>query len=74
MKKLGIYIFKSYPVLMVLLVLQFVGCVSNKNPELVDYVDNFIGVRDVHSSCVIGPQLPNACINPSPHTPGGANK
>ena len=35
--------------------------------ELVDYVDNFIGVRDQNTSTVLGPQLPNASINPSPH-------
>lgn len=40
----------------------------------VDYVDNFIGVRDKNTSCVLGPQLPNATINPSPHTaPGNIN-
>jgi len=45
---------------------------TNKQP--VDYVDNFIGVRDKNSSCVLGPQLPNASINPSPHTaPGNVN-
>ena len=45
---------------------------SPKQP--VDYVDNFIGVRDQNSSCVLGPQLPNAVINPSPHTaPGKVN-
>ena len=45
---------------------------SSKQP--VDYVDNFIGVRDANSSCVLGPQLPNASINPSPHTaPGKVN-
>jgi hypothetical protein len=42
---------------------------SKKQP--IDYVDNFIGVRDENSSCVLGPQLPNASINPSPHTAPG---
>ncbi len=48
---------------------------AQKSPKQpVDYVDNFIGVRDINSSCVLGPQLPNASINPSPHTaPGKVN-
>jgi predicted alpha-1,2-mannosidase len=47
-------------------------CAQQKQP--VDYVDNFIGVRDANTSCVLGPQLPNASINPSPHTaPGRVN-
>ncbi|MBC7889682.1 MAG: glycoside hydrolase family 92 protein [Ferruginibacter sp.] len=37
----------------------------------VDYVDNFIGVRDNNSNCVIGPQLPFGSINPSPQTQRG---
>ncbi len=40
----------------------------------VDYVDNFIGVRDANTSCVLGPQLPNGSINPSPHTAPGNTK
>ncbi|MBC7720818.1 MAG: glycoside hydrolase family 92 protein [Pedobacter sp.] len=40
----------------------------------VDYVDNFIGVRDANSSCVLGPQLPQGSINPSPHTAPGNTK
>jgi len=48
------------------------GQTIKKTP--VDYVDNFIGVRDMNTSCVLGPQLPNASINPSPHTnPGRVN-
>ena len=48
------------------------GQTIKKSP--VDYVDNFIGVRDMNTSCVLGPQLPNASINPSPHTnPGKVN-
>ena len=58
----------------ILLFLSQYGFSQNNKKDLVDYVDNFIGVRDVNSSCVIGPQLPNAGINPSPHTPGGNNK
>lgn len=47
---------------------------AQKQKSLVDYVDNFIGVRDVNSSTVLGPQLPNASINPSPQTaPGKVN-
>lgn len=42
--------------------------------EAVDYVDNFIGVRDKNTSCILGPQLPNASISPSPQTaPGSVN-
>jgi len=45
---------------------------SKKQP--VDYVDNFIGVRDVNTSTILGPQLPNAGISPSPQTsPGKTN-
>lgn len=45
---------------------------SKKQP--VDYVDNFIGVRDKNSSCILGPQLPNGSISPSPQTaPGNVN-
>lgn len=40
--------------------------------QAVDCVDNFIGVRDKNSSCVLGPQLPNGSINPSPQTSPGA--
>lgn len=40
----------------------------------VDYVDNFIGVRDANSSCVLGPTLPQGSINPSPHTAPGNTK
>lgn len=39
---------------------------AGKRP--VDYVDNRIGVVDVISNCVIGPQLPQGSINPSPQT------
>jgi predicted alpha-1,2-mannosidase len=47
---------------------------AQKVNKPLDYVDNFIGVRDKHSSCVLGPQLPNGSINPSPHTaPGEIN-
>lgn len=53
--------------------LSFNTAFSQSN-KLVDYVDNFIGVRDKNTSCVLGPQLPNATINPSPHTaPGKVN-
>ncbi len=52
----------------------YVACTQQSKKQPVDYVDNFIGVRDKNSSCVLGPQLPNACMNPSPHTaPGGIN-
>lgn len=47
---------------------------SQNSKQPVDYVDNFIGVRDQNTSAVLGPQLPNAVINPSPHTaPGKVN-
>ena len=44
---------------------------AQKSKKPVDYVDNFIGVRDKNTSCVLGPQLPQGCINPSPHTANG---
>jgi len=37
----------------------------------VDYVDNFIGVRDKNTSTILGPQLPQGCISPSPQTSPG---
>lgn len=38
--------------------------------KLVDYVDTKIGVIGTRASnCVIGPQLPFGCINPSPQSP-----
>ncbi len=47
---------------------------AQKATAPVDYVDNFIGVRDQNTSTVLGPQLPNASINPGPHTaPGKIN-
>jgi predicted alpha-1,2-mannosidase len=47
---------------------------AQKTKQPVDYVDNFIGVRDQNTSAVLGPQLPNGVINPSPHTaPGKVN-
>jgi predicted alpha-1,2-mannosidase len=47
---------------------------AQKKTQLVDYVDNFIGVRDQNTSTILGPQLPNAPINPSPQTnPGKVN-
>ncbi len=42
---------------------------AGKRP--VDYVDNRIGVVDIISDCVIGPQLPHGSINPSPQTING---
>ncbi|OAQ39789.1 hypothetical protein A5893_09435 [Pedobacter psychrophilus] len=41
---------------------------AQKKSQLVNYVDNFIGVRDQNTSTILGPQLPNAVINPSPQT------
>ena len=51
---------------------QFLFAKSTKKP--VHYVDNFIGVRDAKSSRILGPQLPNAYINPSPFTAPKINK
>jgi predicted alpha-1,2-mannosidase len=49
-------------------------CDAQKKKSPVDYVDNFIGVRDQNTSTILGPQLPNAPINPSPQTaPGKVN-
>ena len=63
-------------VLLPAILLLFTGSYAQRaqQSQLVDYVDNFIGVRDKNSSCVLGPQLPNASINPSPQTaPGKVN-
>ncbi len=54
------------------------SCLGNhlyaQSKKPVDYVDNFIGVRDQNTSTILGPQLPNAPINPSPQTaPGKVN-
>jgi predicted alpha-1,2-mannosidase len=65
---------KAFLILFLLLFTTLTSLSQNNSNELVDYVDNFIGVRDANSSTVIGPQLPNAGINPSPQTPGGDNK
>ncbi|MFC3559266.1 GH92 family glycosyl hydrolase [Pedobacter jamesrossensis] len=43
----------------------------SKAQGLVEYVDNFIGVRDQNTSTVLGPQLPQASITPSPQTASG---
>lgn len=62
---------------LLIVVLFFAGTYQPASAQLkqpVEYVDNFIGVRDQNTSCVLGPQLPNASINPSPHTaPGKVN-
>lgn len=42
-----------------------------REKQLADYVDPFIGVLDPESACVIGPQLPAGSINPSPQTKNG---
>lgn len=61
----------QFSIIVLLLSLQS-SLAQSKKP--VDYVDNFIGVRDKNSSCVLGPQLPNGSINPSPQTsPGTVN-
>lgn len=71
------YLFAAKGKLLLILLavlLQVQNSFSQSNKLPVNYVDNFIGVRDAYSSCVLGPQLPNACINPSPHTaPGKVN-
>ena len=64
---------KIFTVIFFLSLFQPVSIAQSKKTP-VDYVDNFIGVRDQNTSCVLGPQLPNASINPSPHTaPGNVN-
>ena len=45
--------------------------VFSQQKQLVDYIDPFIGVLDEPSACVIGPQLPNGSICPSPQTING---
>ncbi|NDP26537.1 MAG: glycoside hydrolase family 92 protein, partial [Flavobacterium sp.] len=62
----------QFSVLLLFVTLQFTFAQKSKM-QPVDYVDNFIGVRDINSSCVLGPQLPNGSINPSPHTNPGNN-
>lgn len=57
----------------ILIFVQFIyGCAGNTNKidySPIDYVDPFIGVLDGgKSNCVIGPQLPNGSVNPSPQT------
>ncbi len=47
---------------------------GQKEKQPLDYVDNFIGVRDLNSSCVLGPQLPQGSISPSPQTAPGSIK
>ena len=37
----------------------------------VDFIDSRVGVTGNGSNCVIGPQMPNGSINPSPQTKGG---
>ena len=45
---------------------------QKSNQKLVDYVDTKIGVIGTRASnCVLGPQLPFGCINPSPQSPKG---
>ncbi|RUT67997.1 glycoside hydrolase family 92 protein [Flavobacterium cupreum] len=62
----------QFIIIVLLISLQSSLAQSKKQP--VDYVDNFIGVRDKNSSCVLGPQLPNGAISPSPQTaPGSVN-
>ncbi|MDA3867943.1 MAG: hypothetical protein PF489_14525 [Salinivirgaceae bacterium] len=47
---------------------------AQQSKQPVDYVDNFIGVRDKATSTILGPQLPQAGISPSPQTsPGNVN-
>lgn len=60
----------QFSVLLLFVTLQATLAQQSKM-QPVDYVDNFIGVRDKSSSCVLGPQLPNGSINPSPHTSPG---
>lgn len=58
----------------IILLVSLQSSLAQSKKQPVDYVDNFIGVRDKHSSCVLGPQLPNGAINPSPQTsPGNIN-
>ncbi|MDA3867243.1 MAG: hypothetical protein PF489_10930, partial [Salinivirgaceae bacterium] len=44
---------------------------AQQSKQPVDYVDNFIGVRDKNTSTILGPQLPQAGISPSPQTSPG---
>lgn len=61
-------------IIIVFIVITQATLAQKSKMQAVNYVDNFIGVRDKHSSCVLGPQLPNGSINPSPQTaPGTIN-
>lgn len=53
----------------------FVTLNAQQPKQLVDYVNNYIGVVDGldASNCVIGPQLPFASISPGPQTRNGGN-
>lgn len=59
-------------ILICLFLNSFIGYSQQGEKIAVDYVDNFIGVRDKNTSCILGPQLPNASISPSPQTAPGA--
>jgi putative alpha-1,2-mannosidase len=59
---------KKTLVLASLLCLSYLQMDAQQKKQPVDFVDNFIGVRDENTSCVLGPQLPNGTIIPSPHT------
>lgn len=65
---------KHIRILLILLsgffVISKIAAQENLKP-LVDYVDPFIGVLDPASACVIGPQLPQGSINPSPQIQNG---
>lgn len=55
-----------------IILISYLNCA--KSQGLVEYVDNFIGVRDQNTSTILGPQLPQASITPSPQTaPGKVN-
>ncbi len=58
-----------------ILILLGINCLvfaQKSQKKLTDYVDTKIGVIGTRASnCVLGPQLPFGCINPSPQSPKG---
>ncbi|NWJ51706.1 MAG: glycoside hydrolase family 92 protein [Bacteroidetes bacterium] len=73
MKKINLSFCKVLWVVLSMFLFQLNVVAQEKKKSLADYVDPFIGVLDPESNCVIGPQLPNGSINPSPQTPKGSH-
>lgn len=61
---------KKIKIIKLLTIISFGFISTISAQDLTQYVNPFIGVKGA-GSCVIGPQLPNGSINPSPDTPEG---